>query len=80
MEKKYDKFFKEHGDVKAAVKAMAEKKKTIKDLFKQAGMIIATIGVVTGIVLGILRYSNSKRPALDTVKIEKMLEKLIDKD
>jgi hypothetical protein len=80
MELKYDEFFKEHGDVKAAVKAMADKKKTIKDLLKQAGMIIATIGVVTGIVLGILRYQSSKKPSVDTVKIEKMLEKLIDKD
>ena len=78
MEKKYDKFYEEHSEVKTTVEGLTNSKKTIKDFLKEIALIIGTIGIICGIVLGFMRYhDNKKSPEL--VQTERILKELLEK-
>jgi hypothetical protein len=81
MEKKYDKFFIEHADVKKTVHDMKTAKKTMKTLVAETFKIITIIAIVAGGILAYLSYAESKKPDSkpDTEKyIEQYLENNTD--
>ncbi len=79
MEKKYDNFFSEHTEVKKIVEAMKTAKKTKKETFVELGRIITIVCLVVGAWFAYMKYCDSKKPASDVSKIEKMLEKLLER-
>ncbi len=77
MERKYDKFYKEHSEVKTAVEGLTASKKSIKGFLKDIALIIATFGVICGIVLGIMKYNNTKKSG-ELVQAETVLKRLLE--
>lgn len=77
MEKKIDVFFTEHTEVKNAVEAMKTAKKTKKEVFVELGKIVTIVCILLGAYFTYMRHSEAKKP--DSTKIEKMIQKLIDK-
>jgi hypothetical protein len=77
MEKKYDKFFIEHADVKKTVHDMKTAKKTVKALVGETFRIITIIAIIAGGILTWLRYVESKKP-IGKVDTEKYIEQYLE--
>ncbi len=77
MERKYDKFYKEHSEVKTAVEAITSSKKSIRGFLKEIALAITTIGVICGIIFGIMKYYDTKK-SVQLVQTEKILKKMLE--
>lgn len=79
MEKKYDSFYKEHqvelGGVNEKMNALETTKVTKREILGTCLIYITIAGIITGSILGYMRYQKTA----ETTKIEKMLEQILEK-